>query len=111
MAEQASEAAIQSEILDYLVRTVPDWQGYFYRTEPQGGGGRHRSHSRDRGQPDITGVYLGQYIGLEVKTPKGAVRGSQVAFEQCITKPGGHYFIVRSVEDVAAALESVRGEG
>jgi hypothetical protein len=102
-----SESEIQADILEYLAKAIPGHVGFFYRTEPAGAGGWHRSHKRDRGMPDITGCYRGYWIGIEVKNDTGKLRDSQIAFRDNISKAYGFYVVCRSVDDVIAALKRV----
>lgn len=45
-------------------------------------------------------------IGLEVKAPKGTVSPLQKIWAKHLEQSGGVYYVVRSIEDVAAALEA-----
>lgn len=55
------------------------------------------------GIPDIVGVLDGKWIGFEVKA--GTKQSdTQKWFEGGVVKSGGHYFVVRSVDDVISAL-------
>lgn len=44
-------------------------------------------------------------IGLEVKAPKGALSEHQKAWRVSLQSAGGHYAVVRSIEEAAAALQ------
>jgi len=116
-AIKITEEQIQDTILDYLLRCVPDKIGAFWRARPpqyiraKGGSQGFKLHVTEPGIADIMGCYRGKCVGLEVKSAKGRIRESQKIFCKRLEAAGGHYFIVRSVADVAAALESIRGEG
>ena len=52
----------------------------------------------------------GRFVGLEFKSEHGRQRPDQVAYAAGLTKQGGLYFIVRSVEDVKNAIAQALGE-
>lgn len=53
-----------------------------------------------RGVPDIVCVKEGKYVGIEVKTEKGALSEHRHDFGRGLMLAGGDYFVVRSVDDV-----------
>lgn len=57
------------------------------------------------GVPDLIIIYLGFFIGLEVKSEKGIQSENQIQFEHRCLKAGGFYFVVRSVEETQRALD------
>jgi hypothetical protein len=59
------------------------------------------------GIPDITVVYRGMYVGLEVKTKKGRLTKDQKVLHERMLKLGTHVVIVRSVDDVIAKLKQI----
>jgi hypothetical protein len=106
---EQSEAQIQKAILDYLEyrRDV-----YFFRA----GSGvvqiKGSKGQRDRffksgkpGVPDIIVCQGGKFIGLEVKKEGGKQSKIQMEAEQDISKSGGQYHLVYSVDDVIAILD------
>jgi hypothetical protein len=52
------------------------------------------------GTPDIICCIDGDFVGLEVKGPKGDLSDSQKEFQRNIEKAGGRYHVVRSIDDV-----------
>ena len=99
------EKIIQKAILDYL-GTVKDC--YFFRSSSgmvRISGGRYFKTGKP-GCPDISVVYQGQYIGLEVKNEKGRQSATQKQAEQDIKNAGGQYYIVRSISDVKKLFTS-----
>ena len=46
-------------------------------------------------------------VWLEVKTAKGRVSENQKLFSDTVTAAGGFYYVVRSIDDVEAALRDV----
>ncbi len=56
------------------------------------------------GAPDIVAVIAGQYIGIEVKAPRGSQSPGQREFEGRLRMAGGTYVLARSLEDVEKAL-------
>lgn len=96
-----SESVIQSEILEYLAWKYP--KACIWRSQPRE---RKYSHPTELGVPDISIIYGGRYIGLEVKTEKGTQSDSQILFQERVERASGKYSIVRSVNDVAIAMQS-----
>jgi hypothetical protein len=56
------------------------------------------------GSPDIICVINGQYVGIEVKAPKGKLRDSQVEFQKNLEAAGGKYILAYSLDDVMMAI-------
>ena len=67
----------------------------------------HYECTSEKGLPDITVVYRGVYVGLEVKKHDGRQNKDQIAMEKRMAKVGAHYFVVRSISDVIEALNTV----
>ena len=63
------------------------------------------------GSPDIIGCVNGHFIGLEVKTGKGKQNSNQKRFEHELAKTGGHYRVVRNVEEAVVFMEEVKRAG
>jgi len=59
-----------------------------------------------KGCPDILLCKDGCFIGLEVKTAKGRQGKAQVEVQKRIEARGGKYYVVRSIDDVSAIIES-----
>jgi len=100
------EKNIQKAILDYLAyrRDV-----YWFRS---GSGAIKTEDGRyfktgKRGCPDITVLFDGRYIGIEVKGLKGKQKPEQKEAEQQIKRCGGEYYIVRSVDEVVNILKKL----
>ena len=68
--------------------------------------------STNKGMADIHAtVVVGDIpvsVWLEVKTKKGRISENQRAFNDVITRAGGFYYVVRSIDDVELALAEVR---
>mgnify|MGYP003136342380 FL=1 len=68
--------------------------------------------STNKGMADIHAtVVVGDIpvsVWLEVKTKKGRISANQKAFNDVITRAGGFYYVVRSIDDVELALAEVR---
>lgn len=58
----------------------------------------------ERGIPDIICIVKGQYVGIEVKTPKGKMSEHQLKWQARIKDNGGRYILARSVDDVIEAF-------
>ena len=50
--------------------------------------------------PDIVCVLNGQYVGIEVKGPKGKQSDDQKEFQRHLEAAGGRYILTYSVDDV-----------
>lgn len=50
--------------------------------------------------PEMVGTKIGQFVALEVKTPKGKVKPSQLNFISFVTSMGGRGQVVRSPDDI-----------
>jgi hypothetical protein len=103
------ESVIQADILRWLKSTgLMFWRSnsgsLFLR-------GRHINLG-PLGCADISLVVppSGRFVGLEVKSAKGKVRKDQITYAEGLTKQGGAYFIVRSVQDAKDAVAQVIGE-
>lgn len=59
------------------------------------------------GIPDIICCYHGRFVAFEVKTDTGKTTKLQEAVIRKICRAGGSALIVRSVEDVKAALAAI----
>ena len=88
-----TEQEIQKKILNWL-----DKRGYWAVKTIQ---------SNKRGVPDILACSpLGEFIAIEVKTPKGVVSELQQYQLAKINDTGGIAFVARSLEDVIEELGS-----
>lgn len=103
------ESVIQAEILRWLKTTgLMFWRSnsgsLFLR-------GRHINLG-PLGCADISLVIPpdGRFVGLEVKSAKGRVRGDQITYAAGLTAQGGKYYIVRSLQDAKNAVAECLGE-
>ena len=94
------EGKIQKEILEYLtLERVFHWrQNNLPVFDPRING--YRSHTGMKGVPDIICVIKGQFVGIEVKTPKGKQSPDQVFFQKRLEANGGVYILAKSLDDV-----------
>ena len=67
----------------------------------------HYQCTSEKGLPDITVVYRGVYMGLEVKKHDGKQSKDQIAMQKRMEKVGTHYFVVRSIDDVIKAFAEI----
>ena len=56
------------------------------------------------GRPDIVCVVNGQYVGIEVKAPKGRQSENQKILQAQLEAAGGRYILAYSIDDVISAL-------
>ncbi len=52
------------------------------------------------GSPDIICVIKGQYVGIEVKGPKGVQSDNQKDFQKQLELAGGRYILARDLNDI-----------
>lgn len=100
MAKPPLEKEIQLTVCDYLERkrymfwrqnTAPVWDKDHFRSMPK--------YSM-KGVPDIILIKDGQFIGLEIKRPKGIQSDIQKIFQHKCEKAGGRYHLITSLEEV-----------
>ena len=105
------ESQIQSIIIDYLIYLEGQGKLFFQRTNNtpiyQENRYRRLAKGQKKGFPDIILCYRGTFIGLEVKTETGKQSKEQKWNQRKIIDNGGHYFIVRSLDDVKEILEKL----
>ncbi len=97
-----SEQSIKLQILDWL-----KLKRIFHRRQNVVAmkKGKHFIRSGPKGIPDLWCVINGVYVGLEVKRPGGEQSRFQKDFEVEVTRAGGKYFIVHSLEEVIECLK------
>ena len=92
------ESEVQKQILDYLALkrvfhyrnnsgAFVDSQKHFYRFGALG-------------SPDIICVINGQFVGIEVKAPKGKQSQYQKEFQKNLEAAGGRYVLAYSLVDI-----------
>ena len=67
----------------------------------------HGGPYQDPGTPDLLVCYLGHFLAVEVKTPRGVASTEQLAAQDDILASGGRAIITSSVDDVAAVMDSI----
>ena len=60
------------------------------------------------GGADLIGVWHGRFIAIEIKTPTGRQSEAQRVFEQLVTRNGGIYVVLRSVEEAHGFISQHR---
>jgi len=90
------ETDIQKEMKDLLKRF-----GFFVFKIHQESRGKKMCH---RGVSDLIAIKNGQVIFVEVKTRTGVQSDDQKIFEKDIKSHGGTYILVRSLDELVAAL-------
>ena len=92
------EKETQKAVIQYLqIRNIFHWRNNSGATKTIGGGFIRFGAV---GSPDVFVIYKGTIYGLEVKDVKGRLSEGQVAFQDGMTKAGGVYVVVRSLDDV-----------
>jgi hypothetical protein len=106
--DKLSEHDIQRQILDWLkLKHIFHW-----RNNSGAMRSSHKGKSRfmrfgAKGSPDIFAVIGGQIFGIEVKRPGGKQSEDQRIFEAFLTRAGGRYLVVNSLEGLEEALPVV----
>jgi hypothetical protein len=59
------------------------------------------------GQSDITGIYRGRCVEIEVKTPSGRLSNHQKAWRLAVERAGGVFVCARSPADALDALAAI----
>lgn len=94
----AKESEVQKAILQYLqVKNI-----FHYRNNSGAFQAKNGNFVRFGavGSPDIICVIKGQYVGIEVKKPKGIQSEYQKIFQENLEKAGGRYILAFSIDDV-----------
>ena len=103
----ASEKDIQDTILEWLAIVK-----IFHYRQNTGAFSKEYIRKRDGvkkrsfirfghpGASDIVCVVKGLYIAIEVKDHKGKQSEDQIAFQRSVEAAGGHYLLVRSLDEV-----------
>ncbi len=103
------EAYVQAEILAWLRTT-----GLLHWRSNSGSLFLHGRHINlgPLGCADISLVLPthGTFVGLEVKSAKGAIRKDQITYAKGLTDQGGKYYIVRSLADAQNAVAECLGD-
>lgn len=108
-----SEGSAQSAILDYLLLEMALSKLFVQRInnapiyDAKTGKYRSLSKSQHKGFPDVYVLYKGKSIFLEVKSAIGDQKADQIKIQHELEKHGGYYFIVRSVDGVQKALQTL----
>lgn len=99
------EKEIQKSILDYLgyLGAVAFKINNVGIRKPDG----HFIPPRELGVPDILCCYKGEFIGIEVKGPKGKPSAHQLVQLERIKIAGGRAFIAQSIDDVERELKDL----
>jgi len=112
-SKKTPEGLVVSAVCEYLEIQEKLGNGVWWKVRNMtyngkaGGGGFFRKLTgplEKTGLPDIEGIYKGRYIALEVKAPKGTQTQNQKDLQKLIIANGGEYHVIRSLEDVLAAL-------
>jgi len=105
------EDAIHLAIVRYLKMALPK-DALFWHTPNTFPSAKIQYHvklkamGRRAGIPDLLVLHGAKLIGLEVKAPKGCQSPEQKGIQEQFESAGGHYHLVRSIDDVKAVLTS-----
>lgn len=105
------EDAIHLAVVRYLDLTLPK-DALFWHTPNTFPTAKIQYHvklkamGRKAGIPDLLVLHGSALIGLEVKAPKGRQSKDQKVIQEQFETAGGHYHLVRSIDDVRAVLAS-----
>ena len=103
------EDRIQIAILDYLEAVAP--HVLFFAVPNEGrrsytAAARHKLLGMVAGVPDLVLVHEGRALFFEVKAPDGRLRPAQKLFLERAHAAGAKAAVVRSIDDVRAALQA-----
>lgn len=106
----ATEASIESQIVSYLRAVYP--KAVIAKNVNEGKRSHYLGRSLQRqgmlkGMPDLTMVHNGMAIFFEVKTANNRATPEQLDIAAKIKIAGGYWFLVRSVDDVVSAINSL----
>lgn len=97
------ESEVQRQILDYLalkhVFHYRNNSGAFKRDDG------HFYRFGALGSPDVICVVDGQYVGIEVKQPKGRQSDHQKEFQKNLEAAGGKYILAYDLDAVIDGLQ------
>jgi hypothetical protein len=96
------ESDTQKAILEWLA-----WKHIFHYRNNSGAFKRDDGHFYRFGavgNPDIVCIIAGQYVGIEVKAPKGRQSDNQKEFQRLLEGAGGRYILAFSIDDVAKEI-------
>jgi hypothetical protein len=104
------ESDTQKAIIDYLdSRGILNWRVNLGGVPHHVNGKLIYRKNPMKGMPDISAIYCGLFIGIEVKA-KTKQSDEQFQWQQKLEQNGAIYILAKSVEDVAEGLASVRLE-
>ncbi len=73
-------------------------------------GTRRRVGIGNPGGADLIGLWSGRFLGVEIKTPIGRLSPEQRTFGELVTKRGGIYVVLRSVDEARAWAAKMRSQ-
>jgi hypothetical protein len=108
-----TEKEIQTECLNHLISLELQGKCYHFRSgagavatiRPNGSKGFFKTGKA--GVPDITLLYKGQFIGLEIKKEGGKQSPAQLETESKIQQQGGWYFVITSLDQLKETLKMI----
>jgi hypothetical protein len=101
--EEMKESETQKAIIEWLA-----WKKIFHYRNNSGAfvdAQKHFYRFGAIGSPDIVCVINGQYVGIEVKAPKGKQSENQREFQRALEGAGGKYILAFSIDDVEHAFD------
>jgi len=93
-----TENDIKNQVKGYL-----DIKGYFHFPLTAGMGSY-------KGICDRIAIKNGRVLFIECKRPKGKQSGYQLIFESDIWEKGGHYVLVKCLEDLIQVIDKIEGK-
>lgn len=106
------ETMIQRAIINLfgVIENVAPGRFFFQRTNNVGVWDQKRNCHRQlppgcrKGFPDLVCIIDGKFVGFEVKNETGKMSEYQIYMQERITRAGGSYHVVKSVEETKAIL-------
>lgn len=102
------EEDLQRQVADYLDRFLPD-DSLWWHT-PNGSernravAAKLKSHGVKPGVPDVTVLWRGRPIFIELKTARGSLQPDQRTWRDRLTEQGVPWALCRSLDEVVAFL-------
>lgn len=106
------ENAVKKHVLQYLAYQR-EWFGFSVYNgatyDPKAGCFRAKTGIGQRkGVSDLIGMWNGQFMAVEIKTPTGVVSEHQKLFIDDVIRHGGLAVVIRSVDEMATWVEALR---
>ena len=105
MVKKQTEQELLREATRYLQIMETCQNCFFFRSASGGIKTENRFFRTGRkGVQDITCLYKGKFIAIELKTITGKQSPEQKEIERLVKRHGGEYYIIRSLDELKAII-------